>query len=125
MPEHWEHAEGKTPRAPRFPVALAIRYRSENEIAWHIGRSENISRSGVLFRGDHPVELLTPVEMIVLLPATAGRPHGARVLCHGYVVRTVTMPSAEVAVEIGTTIADFEFAPPSAINGNIDSSPSR
>ena len=38
-------------RAPRFSLRLPIRYRTVGEPAWHDGTTENISRSGVLFRG--------------------------------------------------------------------------
>ena len=51
------------PRAPRFVIPLAILYRTPGDAAWLEGWTENISRSGVLFRADHQVAPDTPVEL--------------------------------------------------------------
>src|SRR5580693_43962 len=44
-------------RAQRFQLHLPLRYRRLGEQQWHVGTTENISRSGLLFAGD---ELLQP-----------------------------------------------------------------
>ena len=40
------------PRAPRYTLQIPLRYRQAGDPSWREGRSENISRSGVLFRTD-------------------------------------------------------------------------
>lgn len=75
------------PRAPRFTLPASILYRPAGDIRWREGRTENISRSGVLFRGVEAVDLQTPVEMVLELPAeVAGATAGAS-LCRGRIVR--------------------------------------
>src|ERR1700757_4746552 len=44
-------------RAQRFQLHLPLRYRRLGEAQWHIGTTENISRSGLLFQAD---QLLSP-----------------------------------------------------------------
>jgi len=39
-------------RATRYTVAMPLRYRRVGEQQWHDGMAENISQSGILFRGD-------------------------------------------------------------------------
>ncbi len=62
-------------------------YRPEGDPHWRQGRTENISQSGVLFRAAEPMELETPVEMLLDMPAeVAGDAAGAS-MCRGRVVR--------------------------------------
>ena len=92
------------PRASRFIVRLPIRYRTAGEFDWRNGVTENISRSGILFRPERAVEPKTPVDMILVLPGgVAGEPP-SRLRCQGEIVRTEaeesdTTPSAAAAVE--------------------------
>ena len=75
------------PRAERFALPATILYRPAGDIRWREGRTENISRSGVLFRGVEAVDLQTPVEMLLEMPAeVAGAAAGAS-LCRGRIVR--------------------------------------
>ena len=75
------------PRAERHPVRIPIRYRPSGARSWFDGRTENISRSGVLIRTRDIVPVWTPVEMLLALPVELG---GVRrsVVCTGRVVRT-------------------------------------
>ena len=50
------------PRASRFVVRLLVRYRTAGDPDWRNGMTENISRSGILFRPERPVEPKTPVD---------------------------------------------------------------
>lgn len=76
------------PRAPRFPILLPLRYRPAGEENWREGITENISRSGVLFRASAPIGPKTPVEIELQLPGTGERA-GAQVRVRGQIVRAV------------------------------------
>ena len=75
-------------RAQRFGIQMDLRYRLCGESKWRKGTIENISRSGVLFRGEGFARPSTPLEMSITLPDEifGGRP--AEVVCRGVVVRS-------------------------------------
>ncbi|HXE89999.1 MAG TPA: ATP-binding protein [Terriglobales bacterium] len=99
---------GQGPRATRFPLSLPLRYRRPGEPEWHEGLTENISRSGVLFRAQDVLEPKTPVELTVLLPAgTFGA--GAVVNCGGYIVRTVQPTAPEMLPGFAAAISDYSL----------------
>jgi hypothetical protein len=76
-------------RAPRFPIHMSLRYRMPGESAWLEGKTENISRSGVLFHTSAPLEVNTPIEVGLELPVEAGGEPGKMMLCQACVVRTL------------------------------------
>lgn len=76
----------------RFPIEAPLRYRVRGERTWHRGTTVNISKSGVLFLGEQPVSEGIAIEMSFVLPvALAGEP-GAKVTCHGLIVRASEFP---------------------------------
>jgi hypothetical protein len=75
--------------APRVPIRMRVRYREPGDGEWIEGLTENISRSGILFRGQPIGEPRAALEMIVILPETAQGP-GGRALCDGHIVRLVS-----------------------------------
>jgi hypothetical protein len=75
--------------APRVPIITRVRYREPGDGEWIDGLTENISRSGILFRGQPIGEPRAALEMIVILPETAQGP-GGRALCDGHIVRFVS-----------------------------------
>lgn len=93
-------------RALRFPLELPLRYRSAGDTRWREARTENISRSGVLFRTDDLVDIDTEVEMIVVLPV---RPTPSAVLCRGRIVRTVLPAGVERHPGLAATISSYRF----------------
>jgi len=76
------------PRAPRFNLQMSIRYRQPNG-EWSEGSTENMSRSGVLFRARQPVPENTPIELRVRMPWELTGARTAEVFCKGRVVRVV------------------------------------
>ena len=101
-------------RAPRYPLRIPLRYRQSGEQQWREGRTENISRSGVLFRTDHLIPLQTPIEMLLALPAeVAGGEEAATVICRGRIVRTEP-PGGDAEDEarpaVAATIAGYRLA---------------
>ncbi len=77
-----------THRAKRFPIQATLRYRIQSEHTWHIGVIENVSTSGLLFRGEHSLVPGTQIEMSFNLPGELGSEAGAKVICHGAIVRS-------------------------------------
>jgi len=84
-----EFGESRTPasRAPRYAIELPIQYRTPDAPAWHDGRTENISRTGVLMRTRELLPPRTPIEILIVLPSEVGG-RDAPVICRGRVVRT-------------------------------------
>ncbi len=106
-------ARGSTPgnlsRAQRFAIPMSTRYRVGDERSWCQGRIENISRSGVLFRGERLLDPDTPVE-ICFVPAVAVLGEAAaEVICCGQIVRTVPPSGAETRPALAATILDYRF----------------
>ena len=95
-------------RAPRFAFDLPLRYRPIGATAWQEGRTENISRSGVLFLADHVMEVDTRIEMTFVLPVT-GR--SSQVVCRGRVVRIVPPRVDEARPGLAATISRYRLAP--------------
>ncbi len=102
-------------RAPRFPLHLAVRYRQVGEADWCVGRTENISRSGVLVRTEKSVHVDTPVELRVELPPLVpGKKESTQIWCHGRVVRTIAESDDRIECGYAVQIEAFDFVPPSA-----------
>lgn len=80
------------PRAQRFPIRAALHYRVRGERNWREGTVENISVSGVLFKGERLVEISTPIEMSFVLPGKPAGEKSARVLGRGTIVRSPATP---------------------------------
>lgn len=95
------------PRAARFNLRIPIRYRASGDAAWGEGITENISRSGVLFRAKHLLEVGTSVDMSFVLPAEMGGEARAEVSCHGRVVRTE--PNTAARAGVAATITSYHF----------------
>lgn len=103
----WSEA-GKKPRATRFAIQLRLRYRAVGDPTWGTGESTNISRTGLLFRGDRPVEARTPVEFSFKLPVAIPGEPPANVRCLGEIVRHASSEPGG-APELGATILDYQF----------------
>jgi len=100
-------------RAPRYTIRIPLRYRSSGEQRWRDGDTENISRSGVLFRTEDPMPPQTTIEILLALPAElAGNGAAATVLCRGRVVRTEAagQSNGDVRPAVAATIAGYRLA---------------
>ncbi len=75
------------PRAPRFAIDLPLRFRAPGDQDWQDATTENISRSGLLFRTGRRLTPRTAVEIVLEVPnAVPGGPPDD-VVCLGDVVR--------------------------------------
>ena len=96
------------PRALRYELSAPLVYRCVGEAHWQKGRTENISRSGVLFQATVPVlPASTRIEFIVKLPDLEP-PGGSWVQCRGRVVRHGSA-AAVGACTMAATIDEYTF----------------
>lgn len=101
-----------SPRAPRFAIPIAILYRTPGDAAWMEGWTENISRSGVLFRAERALELDAPVEMMLDLPTFISTPVAGQAICRGRIVRAVAHSPLEDRPAFAARIFEYELARP-------------
>jgi PAS domain S-box-containing protein len=106
MTKHFPEA-ALIPRATRFTMQLPLQYRLSGETSWRHGTTENISRSGVLFRADQPLEPNAGVEFSVELPTGTFGMAATAILCRGEVVRTVE--AEDVSPTLAARILDYHF----------------
>jgi PilZ domain-containing protein len=102
----------RSPRAPRFAIPIAILYRTPSDATWLEGWTENISKSGVLFRADRKIELNTPVEMMMEIPTFIATPVAGPAICRGRIVRAVAPSPLEDRPAFAATILEYELARP-------------
>ena len=95
-----------TPRASRFSVQLEMRYRAAGDRQWRFGHTRNVSRSGVLFSADAPLDPETPVELVLVLPGTVAGEPSSRLRCRGQVVRT----TGEQPSYVAAAVVDYRLA---------------
>ena len=85
---------------------MPVRYRAFGGDDWHEGSTENMSRTGLLFRADRLLPLSTPIEMLVTLPIGPG---GSEIRCRGRVVRAVPSAAPDSLPALATTISAYHF----------------
>jgi hypothetical protein len=93
------------PREPRRILQVRVRYRATGDETWREGRSENISRSGVLFRVDSFVSPETLLEMVLILGGEIGENSAGTLVCFGRVVRIEAGNGNDPRAAIAATIA--------------------
>lgn len=96
-------------RAPRYIIGLPFFYRRKGKRAWLEGRTENISRTGVLFRTEQLVDQQTPIEMRFSLPAEVSGEPAALVACRGLVVRVVPAATPDALPAVAATISKYRI----------------
>jgi len=96
-------------RARRFNLQVPLRYRQLGEVVWSKGTTENISRSGMLFRAEQVIQPRVQLEInLVLPPEITGLPT-AEVVCKGEVVRALPSDTATVSSVVAAKILHYEF----------------
>lgn len=96
-------------RAQRFQLHLPLRYRRLGETQWHVGKTENISRSGLLFQTDDVLQPNSQLEINLVLPAEIAGLAGTEVVCRGEVVRTVEKRGDTVSPALAARILQYHF----------------
>ncbi|HUA16333.1 MAG TPA: ATP-binding protein [Verrucomicrobiae bacterium] len=96
-------------RAQRFHLHLPLRYRRLGEKEWHEGTTENISRSGMLFKADEMLQPHSQLEINLVLPAEIAGLSATEVVCRGEVVRTVEPHGETLSPALAARILQYHF----------------
>src|SRR3954447_18558922 len=96
-------------RAQRFQLHLPLRYRRLGEKDWHDGKTENISRSGMLFQADEALQPNSQLEINLVLPAEIAGLSETEVVCRGEVVRTVEAQGSTLTPALAARILQYHF----------------
>jgi hypothetical protein len=97
------------PRAPRFALALLLRYRSQGGETWEEGSMRNISRSGLLFTAQQLHPLNSRIELTFALPKVIRDEPPGTVRCQGDIVRSVLPAAGAEQPAIAIRILEYEF----------------
>jgi PAS domain S-box-containing protein len=96
-------------RAQRFKLNLPLRYRQIGERDWRAGTTENISRSGLLFRAQEAIAPSVQLEINLVLPAEIAGLASTEVMCRGEVVRTVEAETPAMSPALAAKIVQYHF----------------
>src|SRR5580692_1754682 len=96
-------------RAPRFQLNLPLKYRRLGEQNWHEGKTENISRSGMLFQAEEMVQPSAQLEINLVLPAEIAGLSATEVVCRGEVVRSVEPNGSTLSPALAARILQYHF----------------
>jgi CheY-like chemotaxis protein len=96
-------------RAQRFNLNLPLRYRLLGEEHWRLGTTENISRSGLLFRAEEMLQPSSQLEINLVLPAEIAGLSAAEVICRGEIVRSVKPENASIQPALAAKILQYHF----------------
>ena len=97
------------PRARRLKLNLPLRYRVKNLSIWAEGFIENISQSGVLFRGATALPVNALVEMVFEMPEEISGQKNSNVLCQGRIIRSKEARGSEDVLVLAASILDYKF----------------
>ncbi|HEY1270346.1 MAG TPA: ATP-binding protein [Terriglobales bacterium] len=96
-------------RAQRFNLSLPLRYRLLGEEDWKKGLTENISRSGLLFRAEELLETNAQLEISLVLPPEIAGLSAAEVVCRGEIVRSVQPSDTKLSPALAAKIIQYHF----------------
>lgn len=98
-------------RAQRFPIHVPIRYRISSSRDWLVASTENVSRSGILFRTDCVFEPTTPLDLRLELPPINNKAGiHAEVICKGEVVRIEHTDGVGTPPAVAVAIHNYRLA---------------
>ena len=100
------------PRAFRFDLHVPVCFRAKGQQDWRQGRTENMSRSGVLFSSEQTLKPEDDLEMLFVLPVAAGDSGAVVLSCEGRVVRSVEPASRESPFQLAATFLRYQFLRP-------------
>jgi PAS domain S-box-containing protein len=96
-------------RAERFQLHLPLKYRQVGENDWRQGTTENISRSGMLFRAEELIPANAQLEINLVLPAEIAGLSAAEVVCRGEVVRAMKGETPTMHPALAAKILQYRF----------------
>jgi len=95
-------------RAPRIPANIPVHFRVAGEFGWNVGKTKNISRSGILFGAGTVIPVNTAVEMQFTAPPDIGPKGGELVVARGKVVRTLMPATSDSQPALAAKFVRFE-----------------
>ena len=99
-----------TPRARRLKLDMALRYRVNNTSAWYEGTIENLSQSGLLFRGPQQLPVNALIEMVFEMPEEISGQKNRNVVCQGRVMRSKNKQGKDAGED--TEVGEPAYWPP-------------
>jgi PAS domain S-box-containing protein len=103
-----EPVRGAARRAPRYTMQLPLQFRLVGESQWEPATTENISRSGVLFRTKRRLSTAAQIEVQLMLPVEITGDLSVEVACEGEVVRMIDAAPA-VPAGVAAKILKYQF----------------
>jgi len=106
------HARKPTwvPRARRLKLDTPVRYRVKNLGSWYEGVIDNLSQSGLLFRGPQRLPGNTLVEMVFEMPEEISGQKNSTVLCQGRITRAKeSQKDTPESLGLAASILDYKF----------------
>lgn len=100
---------GVSTRPERFEICVPVRYRRPHSPEWLEAWTENISRSGVLFRTDNTFKPTTMLEMTIELPPTNGDGAHAWIVCKGQVIRVGATHNGAISPTLAVAIHHYRL----------------
>ena len=101
------------PRERRLRHRVPLLFRVCGGDEWVEGVTENISRSGLLFRSDSPIEIGSRMELIFEMPPELAGDEGARVVSEGVLLRSEAVAAARKKMSpsflMACTITQYRF----------------
>ena len=91
-------------RAHRYALELPLRYRSIGDRTWSTGTTANISRSGVLFKGERSLNIDTEIEVGLLLSKMTS---GADIIFRARVVRMIA--NGDATPMLAAAFSNYRF----------------
>lgn len=95
-------------RPKRFDLHTPVRYRHAGSSNWHKGTSQNVSCSGVLFKGRHAMKVYEPIEVEMQLPPQITGDTPVFLYCRGYVARIVEPKLPFAKPGLAATFLDYK-----------------
>jgi hypothetical protein len=102
-----------TPRERRLKHEVPVLYRTVGTQDWMEGTTENISRSGVLFRSPMSFEPQTKLELKFEMPKELTGETSAQVVCQATVRRAIAHEGSKKQApyfSLACAVADYDFA---------------
>ena len=94
----------------RFPLELPIKIHKESAPGEAQGTTGNLSAAGVYIRADATLDVGSPVEFEITLPAdVTGGQESVVIQCKGRVVRTDPSGASEEGKGVACVIDSYEF----------------
>ena len=104
------------PRERRLRHRVAVQFRISSNYVWTDGMTDNISRSGLLFRSPKLVEVGSAIELDFEMPQEITGEANSRVLAEGKIVRVEAVPltrnNKQPMFLVACAIGQYNFLPP-------------